>query len=163
MAILALCTTVAAFVVAKAMPGMYQADRAISGLLSAAIATSCFLLVHLMRLDCMPRPPPRLPRACCYVSQATLLLVVLVISLWHLTALHQGSVLTPLGTIITTKDSANGDREVHLLCDPGDGSSGLTKPTVVFLHGFSGSSMDAARVRRDPVYTATPWPGLITC
>jgi hypothetical protein len=79
---------------------------------------------------------------CCCCSLLGLMFITCLCT-WN--ALALSSYLTPPGAMIATPDNPT----IHLYCSP-PGQYDATKPTVLFLHGFLGSSLDAEWVRRDP-------------
>ena len=88
-------------------------------------------------------------RFCCGCCGLPTLMFLVTVCAWS--NVEEPGYSTPLGALVETAPT---DPILHVNCDK-EGSYDPTKPTVLFLHGYLGSSNDAVWVHRDPAFGAT--------
>jgi len=140
---------VTAFVAAGYTYREYAADYILLGVLSlAAMVILAVAALALTSVNPVPRSNGTTAGAGLLMA---LLLVLQLIALWSLCALT-GRYTSP-GMVGQQQQISDGGPAMHVYCinsrvvDP-------SLPTVVFLHGFLGSSLDASWVSSDPTFLA---------
>jgi pimeloyl-ACP methyl ester carboxylesterase len=156
--VLSLCAVcvaqfVAALVAAGAVSTNYVGDHVLMACLSIVLAAFGVFLLKLIRTA----SPPTRKCSCSFCCGAPCLLGLVIVlsflSLWHTCMKANGLLVTNLPPGRLVKTSGNTSPAIHIWCD--DDGKNKSAPTVVFLHGFLGGSLDATWVRRDPAFLKT--------
>ena len=137
----------------------YVPDQVLAALSSLTGAIMCLLVA---RGVCQTKIATVIPLAesttcwtsCCVCCGLPSLIICAIIVMWSNTMDVVTMGIVPPGVLIR---SDMGDPTLHLFCD---GVRNSSLPTIVFLHGYGGSSRDAHGVRTDPRFTAS---GLRLC
>ena len=155
---------IGSWVVAGAIWSPYVVDQVFAGLLAAAcMAIPVFAVLKRDQLVLPKQRPRRFPssiyaqkayngcRECCFWTQLVAVLFIAFITAWNACVLGGGLLhLNEPGLMFETTDPATNS---HVYCIEGDGDE--SKPTVLFLHGYLGSSLDASWVSQNQQFIDT--------
>jgi pimeloyl-ACP methyl ester carboxylesterase len=136
----------------------YIADQTLAALSSLVGAIVCAVVAHGLRLrkKATTAVATRCWASCCACCGLPVLIICVIVVLWSNAMDVQTMALAPPGVLVPARSSD--DPTLHLFCS--DAGHNASLPTIVFLHGYGGSSRDAHAVRTDPRFTAS---GLRLC
>ena len=148
---LAFCTAIIVFLVALGQEWqVYQPDQAIAAVTSLLGLLVCLAIIHRIKKSWLNTDMENQMLGCCtccctFCGLPTLFICTFVV-LWSNAADTHTMAIQPVGKLVPTTEGPT----LHLYCTSPRGGHNVTLPSIIFLHGYGGSSLDAEGVRSDP-------------
>lgn len=142
----------------------YVLDQALAGIVALGAVAACALFLkgihESWKIHSKREQKTGCWTCCCATCGVPTIAICMVVILWNSSMNASTMVLVPPGILVKTENGPT----LHLYCTPSlktsDNSGGSstrteynkTLPTVLFLHGYGGSSLDAQGVREAPKF-----------
>jgi pimeloyl-ACP methyl ester carboxylesterase len=146
----------------------YKSDQIVAGVVSLLATFICLQIIRSIRSSWNISNPniqtTGCLTCCCTVVGLPMLAFCTLLVLWNSTLNVHTMRLAPPGKLVSTTEITSDGMKVagptiHLYCTATnhdgsvhEGSYNTSLPTVLFLHGYGGSSLDAQSVRDNPTY-----------
>ena len=135
---------------------LYMVDFILASIVSLVASFACVIVIRGV-ISSWNTSNPRMQTTgcwtcCCALCGMPMVVLCTLVVLWNTTMdVHTMGFAVP-GVLVST---SNGDGPtLHLYCTDGD-SYNSSLPTVLFLHGYGGSSLDAESVRKSSNFVAS--------
>jgi pimeloyl-ACP methyl ester carboxylesterase len=148
-ALLFTITALLACVTLASIATRYQGDQFLVLVLSTVgtiSATSTSVALLRPTTSEQPRQKPTCCGQCCVMGAYPMAVILLVITTLHM-AKSAGALTAPAFAVPGNLHGVGGEEKMHMYCE---GEVNSSKPTVLYVHGWTGSGFDAVHVWRAP-------------